>query len=82
MKAFKRCEDGRAIIDVPRDAITLTNNLDKVIECASCGLIMKYGDSYTSSFIVNEKGTGYAICKDCRSKERRKRFDYYKRKGF
>ena len=46
-----------------------TPNMDTVINCASCGKKLAFGDSYTSRCIHNATGFGYAVCAGCNDKE-------------
>lgn len=44
-------------------------NMDDVINCASCGKTLAFGDSYTSRCIHNLHGFGYMVCAECNTKE-------------
>lgn len=45
------------------------SDMDTVINCASCGKKLTFGDSYTSRCIHNATGFGYAVCAKCMEKE-------------
>lgn len=51
------------------EGATLSEDLDQVITCASCGRRIIAGYTYTSRLIHNELGLGYAVCPDCYEKE-------------
>lgn len=57
--------------EIPDDWFCVLNlfNMDTIINCASCGKKLAFGDSYTSRSIHNDCGFGYAICADCMTKE-------------
>ena len=44
-----------------------------VVNCASCGNKIEYGDSYTSMMIHNRFGMSYVVCRECYLKECYKR---------
>ena len=52
-----------------RQVALYTDDMNKFVQCANCGRIIKYGDSYTSRTIQTNMGFGYAICEDCYKKE-------------
>lgn len=56
-------------------------DMQRVVNCASCGKIIRYGSSYTSQEIHNSMGLGYAVCQDCYFKEIQRRFERAKAKG-
>ena len=45
------------------------SSMNTVINCASCGKKLVFGDSYTSRCIHNAAGLGYAVCAACHDKE-------------
>jgi hypothetical protein len=46
------------------------DDLNSLINCASCGKSIIAGDTYTSRQIQGVLGFGYMVCEDCYSKER------------
>lgn len=44
-------------------------DMDTVINCASCGKEIPFGDTYTSRCIHNAAGFGYMVCAECYEKE-------------
>lgn len=57
--------------EIPADWFCVLNtpDMDTVINCASCGKKLAFGDSYTSRCIHNATGFGYAVCAGCNDKE-------------
>jgi len=43
--------------------------MDEAINCASCGVKMRFGQGYSSKFIHNPIGLAYSVCKTCYDKE-------------
>lgn len=81
-KAYKRTEDGLEEILINGEAVSLIKDLNKMCRCAYCNEPTKYGDTYSSSLIVDERMVGYAICKGCKEIERDAKMRYYRSKGF
>ena len=54
---------------LPVGSCLYSDDMDKVVSCASCGKEIKYGDSYTSRQIHTEIGVGFAVCSECYEKE-------------
>lgn len=48
---------------------TYSSNMQEKINCASCGKIIKAGDSHSSLEIHTDIGIGYMICEKCYNKE-------------
>jgi len=45
-------------------------NVDEVINCASCGKEVKYGETYTSlEQFIDDGSFGLSVCADCYAKE-------------
>ena len=44
-------------------------DMERVIQCASCGRPLEYGKGYTSRQIHTRLGFGYIVCGDCYKKE-------------
>lgn len=44
-------------------------DLEDVINCASCGREILFGDGYTSRMIHTKHGIGYYVCHDCYEQE-------------
>lgn len=54
----------------PAKVTTLySQDMDKKVDCVSCGKPMTYGDGYTSKEIHNYVGFGYPVCEDCYNEE-------------
>lgn len=49
--------------------VPYSTDMDAVINCASCGKTLVFGDSYTSRCIHNATGFGYAVCAECNTME-------------
>lgn len=59
------------------DCRTYCFNMDEVINCASCGKKIMYGNGYTSHEIHTNKGCfGYTICDVCHYIENKRRDKY------
>ena len=54
---------------LPVGACLHSDDMDKVVSCASCGQKIKYGDTYTSRQIHTGIGIGFAVCSECYEKE-------------
>lgn len=54
---------------LPVGSCLCSDDMDKVVSCASCGQKVKYGDCYTSRQIHTELGIGFAVCTACYEKE-------------
>lgn len=46
-----------------------TDNMCEYINCAECGKIIQFGESYTSRKIHSRFGFGYPVCTECYQKE-------------
>jgi len=46
-----------------------SEDMSKVIDCASCFRFMTYGNGLTSRTLHNHVGLGYMVCDDCYNKE-------------
>ena len=51
-------------------------DMEQIINCASCGKKMTFGDGYTSRKIHTEHGMGYNVCFDCYEKEWQEEMSY------
>lgn len=53
------------------------NDLEEIVNCAQCGMELKYGDCYTSLEVHTDMGMGFGVCEDCYEAEwqRRKKED-------
>lgn len=49
------------------------DDMDAIVNCASCGKELPYGETYTSMEIHTGRGFGYAVCDECYRKEFRRR---------
>lgn len=56
---------------LPVGSCLYSDDMDKVVSCASCGQKVKYGDCYTSRRIHTEMGIGFAVCSECYEKEKK-----------
>lgn len=56
-------------------------DMQRVVNCASCGKEILYGDCYTSQEIHNTMGLGYAVCPECYREEMKRRMERAKAKG-
>lgn len=56
-------------------------DMQRVVNCASCGKIIRYGSSYTSQEIHNSHGLGYTVCPECHREEMKRRMERAKAKG-
>ena len=49
-------------------------DMDNIVNCASCGKELPYGETYTSMEIRTAgMGFGYAVCDECYNKETERR---------
>lgn len=48
---------------------TYETDMDKVVNCASCGKELPFGDTYTSLEIHTTVGFGYGVCEECYQRE-------------
>lgn len=57
--------------EIPNDwnLLVYSNSMDTKCNCASCGKIIRVGNSYTSQEIHTKHGWGYLICQLCMTKE-------------
>ncbi len=57
--------------EVPEDwqVSTYEIDMDKFINCASCGKKVRFGSCYTSTLIHTEHGVAYAVDRDCYDEE-------------
>lgn len=55
--------------ELPDGAVMLALDMDMVVRCASCGIAIRFGETYTSRLIHNEHGIGYAVCPSCYEEE-------------
>ena len=64
--------------EVPENRLTKTYalDMDTHIDCASCGVGVAYGLTYTSMEIHTEMGIGYCVCQECHEEECKRRVKY------
>lgn len=62
--------------DLPTGAVMYSNNLDRLIMCAQCSDVLKYGKGYTSKQIHNNNGLGYCVCERCYVQEWKEEREY------
>lgn len=48
---------------------TYSEDMNEIINCASCGRKIRYGNCYTSKEIHTSVGFGYGVCSKCYEKE-------------
>lgn len=53
--------------EIPDDWNTplYTDDMSEIVNCASCGRKLPYGDAYDSKEIHSRHGMGYPVCQDC-----------------
>lgn len=54
----------------------LLYNMKNIVNCASCGKKIEFGDTYTSRIIHNDYGMGYNVCPKCHEEELRNERKY------
>lgn len=54
-----------------------SDDMEEEINCAECGKVIRYGESYVSTVIHAHMRFGYAVCGECYGKEweRRKMYE-------
>ena len=56
--------------DPPPGYITkYENDMDRLINCASCGKQITFGEGYSSLHIHDYFGFGYSVCENCHESE-------------
>jgi hypothetical protein len=45
------------------------DDMNRLINCASCGKLIEFGEGYTSLLIHNHCGMGYSVCENCHEAE-------------
>lgn len=62
--------------DVPdsRRVATFRNDMNEIVDCASCGKSIPYGLSYTSIEFHTAMGFGFCVCDECYEKEIARRY--------
>jgi hypothetical protein len=56
---------------LPDNAEFYTEDMDKTIQCASCGKYLIFGRAYASGQIHTAHGLGFSVCEDCYEHERK-----------
>lgn len=61
--------------EVPKDWVCkcYCASIIETVNCAHCGKVILFGDSYTSTEIHTKAGLGYAVCSDCFAEECKRR---------
>lgn len=54
---------------LPKGAALYSSDMDKIINCASCGRTVVFGDTFTSFEIHDAVGFGYGVCPLCHAQE-------------
>lgn len=64
--------------DVPEDwkCCLYSSDMERKVNCASCGKEMIYAEGYTSFEIHNHMGFGYFVCDECYKEELARRLRY------
>ena len=47
----------------------ICESMDEIINCASCGKEITFGEGYSSNVIQDSVGFGYCVCEKCAEKE-------------
>lgn len=53
-----------------------SDDMEEEVNCADCGKVIRYGESYVSTVIHTYMGFGYAVCGECYGKEWERRKIY------
>lgn len=48
---------------------TYSNDMDEIVNCISCGKLIKFGETFTSRQWHTNIGFGYGVCELCYQKE-------------
>lgn len=64
--------------EVPKDKVlrTYSNDMNEVINCASCFKEIRYGNGYTSRVLHTHFGIGFGVCSECYDNEREEERKY------
>ena len=54
---------------LPDECRTYEDDMEKMVPCAQCGRLHKYGEMYTSKEVHNAYGLGYPVCAECHDDE-------------
>lgn len=75
MQRYDRFQHRYMPYAVPYDwnCVLTHDHWDAKINCANCGKVIAFGDSFTSQEIHNSIGFGYAVCEDCYQAESKRR---------
>lgn len=55
--------------DLPKKASLFEVDMDTIVQCASCGKFLPFGECYTSKVIHSISGFGYGVCDVCHTEE-------------
>ena len=50
---------------LPDECRTYEEDMEKMVPCAQCGRLHKYGEMYTSREVHTAYGFGFAVCREC-----------------
>lgn len=50
---------------LPDECRTYEDDMEKMVPCAQCGRMFKFGEMYTSREVHTAHGFGYAVCAEC-----------------
>lgn len=73
---FKTLEYEEYTVPANWKAKTFSTDMEEKVNCAACGKLMEYGDSYISRTIHTTNGLGYVVCQECYDKERKEELAY------
>lgn len=62
------------IIPDDRKISLYSDDMDKQIQCVTCGTWVRFGDTYTSMEIHNFMGFGFMVCEECHGREMVRRY--------
>lgn len=54
---------------IPDECALYEDDFEKLVPCAQCGRMFKYGEMYTSREVHTAHGFGFAVCAECYDKE-------------
>lgn len=50
---------------LPDECRTYEEDMEKMVPCAQCGRMFRFGEMYTSREVHTAHGFGYAVCAEC-----------------
>lgn len=64
------------VVPTKWNVVIYGNNMDEIINCPTCGVELKLGDSYTSKEVHDNIGFGFCVCEKCYDEEWERRRKY------